>query len=50
MRSGPSKSNSVIMKINLGETVQVNGIEGGWAQITYNGQDGYMMTEFLQPV
>ena len=37
MRSGPSKSNSVIMKINLGETVQVNGIEEGWAQITYNG-------------
>ena len=50
MRSGPSKSDSVIVKINLGETVQVNGIEGGWAQITYNGQEGYMMTEFLQPV
>lgn len=50
MRSGPSKSDSVIMKIPLGEIVQVNGIEGGWAQIEYNGQSGYMMTEFLQPV
>ena len=27
MRSGPSKSNSVIMKINLGETIQVNGMK-----------------------
>ena len=50
MRSGPSKSEAVIMKINIGEIVQVNGIEGDWAQIEYNGQSGYMMTEFLQPV
>ena len=50
MRSGPSKSEAIIMKINLGEIVQVNGIEGDWAQIEYNGQSGYMMTEFLQPV
>jgi uncharacterized protein YgiM (DUF1202 family) len=50
MRSGPSKSDSVITKIKLGEIVQVNGIEGEWAQIEYNGQSGYMMTEFLRAV
>ena len=50
MRNGPSKSSPVIIKIQLGEIVQVNGIEGEWAQIEYNGQSGYMMTEFLRAV
>jgi len=38
----------VIKRINLGETVTVTGEESGWYKVTYQGLNGYMMTEFLQ--
>lgn len=50
MRKRPTTDSETLVKVPLGETVQVNESAQGWAQIEWQGQTGYMMTKFLQRV
>ena len=37
-------------KVPVGATVTLRGADAdGWTPVTYNGQDGYMMSQFLLP-
>ena len=47
IRSGPSKSNSVVGKLHRGDQVFVVSITGNWAKIS-SPVEGYVMLEFLQ--
>ena len=48
MRKAPTTDSPTIVKVPLGEKVQVNESAQGWAQITYGGKTGYMMTKYLK--
>ena len=48
MRSAPSKEASVSATIALGTSVDVVEEAEGWCGIIYNGQKGYMMSQFLE--
>ena len=48
MRSAPSKEASVSATIALGTIVDVVEEAEGWCGIIYNGQKGYMMSQFLE--
>lgn len=48
MRKQPTTDSTTIAKVPLGEEVQVNESAQGWAQITYGGKTGYMMTKYLK--
>lgn len=48
MRKQPTTDSPTIVKVPLGETVQVNESAQGWAQIEWNGNTGYMMTKYLK--
>lgn len=48
MRSAPSKEASVSATIALGTIVDVVEEAEGWCGIMYNGQKGYMMSQFLE--
>ena len=50
LRSGPSKQYEVLASYNVGQKVTVNSYGATWCQVTINGLDGYMMTEFLSTV
>ena len=45
LRSGPSTNDSVLVRVDKGERVQVLG--ESWTKVTYQGKTGYMMTKFL---
>lgn len=47
MRTGPSTSNPVIRVIPKGAQVTVTGKNGGWAQVTYSGSQGYASLTYL---
>lgn len=47
MRKTPAKTGLLVDRVPVGATVTVNSNNGEWAQIVYNGQTGYMMSEFL---
>ncbi len=47
MRSGPSTSYSVINKLSNGTKVEVISTSNGWSKIQYNGQTGYVSSEYL---
>lgn len=48
MRSAPSKDAAVSATIALGTIVDVIEEAEGWSGIMYNGQKGYMMSQFLE--
>ena len=49
LRKDPSKSSSIIMRINTGETVKIETPPPcEWDYISYNGKTGWMMKEFLE--
>lgn len=50
MRRNPSMNASVLKAIPIGEEVEVMDVLDGWSKISYNGQDGYMMSKFLVPI
>lgn len=50
MRSAPSKEASVSATIALGAIVDVVEEAEGWCGIVYNGQKGYMMSQFLEKI
>lgn len=45
LRSEPSTKSTVLLRVDKGETVEVEGNE--WTKVTYKGKQGYMMTKFL---
>ena len=45
LRSGPSTNNSILVRVDKGERVQV--LDNEWTRVTYQGKTGYMMTKFL---
>ncbi len=47
MRTGPSTSNPVIRVIPKGAQVTVISKSGGWANVTYNGSQGYSSLTYL---
>lgn len=47
VRSEPSTESDIIGSVYAGETVIKTGDSGEWAEVNYNGQTGYMLSEFL---
>lgn len=48
MRSRPDAEAPTVVKVPLGQTVQVLESADGWSKVDWNGQRGYMMGKFLQ--
>lgn len=47
MRSGPGLGYSVVANVPIGAKVDVLENGDGWCRIAYNGNDGYMMAQYL---
>lgn len=47
LRKRPEKSAPVIRRIPVGTTVSVHASSNGWAKVSANGENGYMMQDFL---
>lgn len=50
VRSGPGTSYKKYGALVCGTTVEVTGISGGWATISYGGQTAYVSAEYIEPV
>ncbi len=50
LRSGPSKQHDVLASYKVGQRVTVNSYGNTWCNVTINGLNGYMMSEFLSTV
>ena len=48
VRSKPSTGSSIVTKVKHGATVRVLALSGDWAQISVDGQTGYVMTKYLR--
>jgi len=48
IRQEANATSAVVSKLKKGEYVQVNSINGYWAQVTYQGQTGYVHKSYLK--
>jgi len=48
VRSQANATSTVLFKLNKGDSVKVNGINGYWASIEYNGKAGYVHKSYLK--
>ncbi|MGA3602867.1 N-acetylmuramoyl-L-alanine amidase [Lysinibacillus agricola] len=48
IRTEANSTSTIVGKLKKGEYVQVNSINGYWAQVTYNGQKGYVHKSYLK--
>ncbi|WP_456958455.1 N-acetylmuramoyl-L-alanine amidase [Lysinibacillus sp. TE18511] len=48
IRTEANSTSTIVSKLKKGEYVQVNSINGYWAQVTYNGQKGYVHKSYLK--
>ncbi|MBR2716302.1 MAG: SH3 domain-containing protein, partial [Oscillospiraceae bacterium] len=48
MRTGPDTSYTVITNLPAGTAVEVTGCSGGWYQVSYGGQSGYVSGDYIQ--
>ncbi|KOY82336.1 N-acetylmuramoyl-L-alanine amidase [Lysinibacillus macroides] len=48
VRSQSNATSTVLFKLDKGVTVQVHNIDGYWAEISYNGQTGYVHKSYLK--
>ncbi len=48
IRTEANSTSTVVSKLKKGEYVQVNSINGYWAQVTSNGQTGYVHKSYLK--
>ncbi|MGE7943770.1 N-acetylmuramoyl-L-alanine amidase [Lysinibacillus xylanilyticus] len=48
IRTEANSTSTVVSKLKKGECVQVNSINGYWAQVTSNGQKGYVHKSYLK--
>ena len=47
LRAEPSKRGKVLAMIPYRTSLEVEYVDSTWSKVTYNGQVGYVMTEFL---
>ena len=47
LRQTASTSSTIVTTVNHGETVQVISNDGSWCQVIYGGQQGYIMSSYL---
>lgn len=50
MRAQPQGNAKILNKVPEGEIVDVFSNNGEWSSISYNGQTGYMMSKYLNPL
>ncbi len=48
LRSGATTSSKILAQIPNGQTVSVEGIQSGWAKVTYSGSSGYVSLDYLK--
>ncbi|WP_286925065.1 MULTISPECIES: N-acetylmuramoyl-L-alanine amidase [Lysinibacillus] len=48
IRQEANATSTVVSKLRKGEYVQVNRINGYWAQVTYKGQEGYIHKSYIK--
>ncbi|MFJ3388285.1 N-acetylmuramoyl-L-alanine amidase [Lysinibacillus sp. NPDC086135] len=48
IRQEANSTSAVVSKLKKGEYVQVNSINGYWAQVTYQGQKGYVHKSYIK--
>ncbi|WP_445479373.1 N-acetylmuramoyl-L-alanine amidase [Lysinibacillus irui] len=48
VRSQSNSTSAVLFKLNKGKYVQVHSINGYWAEITYDGQTGYVHKSYIK--
>jgi len=48
IRQEANTTSTVVSKLKKGEYVQVNRINGYWAQVTYKGQEGYIHKSYIK--
>ncbi|QGG53824.1 N-acetylmuramoyl-L-alanine amidase [Lysinibacillus pakistanensis] len=48
IRKEANATSTVVSKLKKGEYVQVNRINGYWAQVTYKGQEGYIHKSYIK--
>lgn len=48
IRKEANSTSPVVDKVKKGEYVQVNSVNGYWAQVTYKGQNGYVHKSYLK--
>jgi Bacterial SH3 domain len=49
LRQGPGTSYTVVTLIPAGAPVNVGGCKGGWCQVSFQGQNGYIIATALAP-
>ena len=47
LRAEPSKTSKILAQIPNRTSLEAEYVDSTWSKITYNGQVGYVMTEFL---
>ena len=47
MRAEPSKTGKILAQIPNKTSLEAEYVDNTWSKVTYNGQVGYIMTEFL---
>ena len=48
LRRGPTTDAGVILRVPTGKTVKLETPPEGWAYVSYNGKQGYMMKQYLK--
>ena len=48
MRKSPDTSSSILTRIPKGTTVEVSEINNGWANVSWNGFEGYCSMTYLE--
>jgi hypothetical protein len=49
LRQGPGTTYAVVTLIPAGSPVNVSGCNGGWCQVNYEGQNGYIIATAIAP-
>lgn len=50
VRNAPEKSGAVVGSLTSATVIDVRSINGGWAEIKYNGRKAYVSAQYLTPV
>lgn len=50
LRKAPSTDGEIIVTIDSGSEMLLIGEENGWAQVTYNGQTGYVSADYVETI
>lgn len=50
VRESPSKDANVLGRFDCGQQIEVIRVDGNWAKVKFNGNTGYVLTEYIQPI